>query len=736
MKRIALMIGLIFLARCAFAQTYGRLDFSLQNAQGQAIAGATVNVYSQANCGGPAGALATLYPTATGGTPLTQPLITNGFGASKAYAAQGCYTVVYYSNYTGTLTFADQNAIAASSINADTALTCANQASLVGSVIYDCFLYQDGTVWSAQTAQSGNSQWQVTGDGAKVVSQHLIPKSGPPTGNYYAWLPNTSTLGGTPSPITTMGGTFRFCSNNDGNPYAPGQIAATMLASNVNNDLGHGFMHLELGPTTWVLADTLTNTGGFVTVGKGVQNIKPDCTTEYAVEMDIDVAAGTVKVILPGGQVVNITDSQITTINPVKGGWQARDVNDGSVDPGWGSVWMGGPSQAKKFAATAGHSADINALQGVNNTYQYVYPDGMGPTFTLSGAAGLYRISTGMPISTFLLDEDVCLTANIPATAEQTLCFKAISRNGSGTMQGWQISDEGGALIDYAVVSNDGAGNLALDLHKNTASTLVMSMRGTGVFTPVTTYTVGATPYANQFVINFLTNPPPPFQITIPAGPGWVTVASQDVGSANQQLTGRFIMTAAGTPGASVIEDLDLEVSGYSNGTGTCIIPRAEGVGFGGAPTSPVTRARCTTNGAGHLIHLDIYNATNQAVTLTAANGTQTGAWTLNPNPTLGAVALADGGPDVAFQLATTAQALSLQLNGGIAMTGNQGNGALVQHSTGSTSTGGMAVYDANGNTINASTPSVNHAACWKANGVIGYCSVVVDASGICGTCN
>lgn len=31
---------------------------------------------------------------------------------------------------------------------------------------------------------------------------------------------------------------------------------------------------------------------------------------------------------------------------------------------------------------------------------------------------------------------------------------------------------------------------------------------------------------------------------------------------------------------------------------------------------------------------------------------------------------------------------------------------------------------------------STNHAVCWKANGVLGYCSAVVDSSGICGTCN
>lgn len=51
MKIIALLV--LAFGTAASAQTYGRLDFSLQNAQGQAISGARVNVYSQTACGAP-----------------------------------------------------------------------------------------------------------------------------------------------------------------------------------------------------------------------------------------------------------------------------------------------------------------------------------------------------------------------------------------------------------------------------------------------------------------------------------------------------------------------------------------------------------------------------------------------------------------------------------------------------------------------------------------------------------
>jgi hypothetical protein len=42
----------------------------------------------------------------------------------------------------------------------------------------------------------------------------------------------------------------------------------------------------------------------------------------------------------------------------------------------------------------------------------------------------------------------------------------------------------------------------------------------------------------------------------------------------------------------------------------------------------------------------------------------------------------------------------SLKIASGVAMTDNQGNGTLIQHSTGTTTAGHPAVYDANGNTI------------------------------------
>lgn len=49
----------------------------------------------------------------------------------------------------------------------------------------------------------------------------------------------------------------------------------------------------------------------------------------------------------------------------------------------------------------------------------------------------------------------------------------------------------------------------------------------------------------------------------------------------------------------------------------------------------------------------------------------------------------------------------SLQIASGTAMTGSQGNGVLVQHSTGTVTSGDPAAFDANGNTVNATAANV-----------------------------
>lgn len=75
-----------------------RFDVTVQDAQGNALSGADVYFCTQpANTSTiPPSPLATIYGIITGGTPLTQPVITNGFGQAFAYMDDSVlYTVVY-----------------------------------------------------------------------------------------------------------------------------------------------------------------------------------------------------------------------------------------------------------------------------------------------------------------------------------------------------------------------------------------------------------------------------------------------------------------------------------------------------------------------------------------------------------------------------------------------------------------------------------------------------------------
>jgi hypothetical protein len=78
--------------------TFARDDRWLTDAQGRALAGAQVYYCTQpANTANvPPSPLATVYTDSTGDTPVTQPLITDGFGHCDAYLNNAVlYTVVF-----------------------------------------------------------------------------------------------------------------------------------------------------------------------------------------------------------------------------------------------------------------------------------------------------------------------------------------------------------------------------------------------------------------------------------------------------------------------------------------------------------------------------------------------------------------------------------------------------------------------------------------------------------------
>lgn len=123
---------------------------------------------------------------------------------------------------------------------------------------------------------------------------------------------------------------------------------------------------------------------------------------------------------------------------------------------------------------------------------------------------------------------------------------------------------------------------------------------------------------------------------------------------------------------------------------------------LGGAPVG---------GGGGTANQLAFYAATGAAVTGTSAIPTAITATTQSPGSNNTRVATT-----AYVALPGAIAPSSLKIAAGTAMTGNQGNGTLLQHSTGATTTGAGAVFDANGNIVaSTATPrTCNSNGCYR----------------------
>ena len=203
-------------------------------------------------------------------------------------------------------------------------------------MIYDTFQYPDGTLLNGKTAQSGNSVWSVGGNGV-IEGNHLINNAPPDQlGTMTAMLPNTTSVGGTPQPVTTVGGTIRMCPSASGT-YDPSYTSVGMIAFHDYSNV----IEIGIGPTSWWLTKEVNGVG--TTLLEGTENLAVDCTSEYTVQMMINQAAGTLQVIPPSGiPSPVITDPDITQINALYGDWEPENNAPYKYVGEWGSVWLGG----------------------------------------------------------------------------------------------------------------------------------------------------------------------------------------------------------------------------------------------------------------------------------------------------------------------------------------------------------------------------------------------------------
>ncbi len=114
---------------------YRRDDWSTDGL-GRALSGLQVYVcYQPADTESvPPSPLATIYSDNAGADPITQPVLTDGFGHSFWYAPEGSYTIVFYSPLTQEVVLEDQALVPYASVTVTYKNDTSNAGSITGSI--------------------------------------------------------------------------------------------------------------------------------------------------------------------------------------------------------------------------------------------------------------------------------------------------------------------------------------------------------------------------------------------------------------------------------------------------------------------------------------------------------------------------------------------------------------------------------------------------------------------------
>ena len=247
--------------------------------------------------------------------------------------------------------------LAASAHAQPNGITGLEQRASAPIINYDTFDYPNGTLIDGQTTADGNSVWSEGAHTAVVQNGELTN-----TGNSYSSFGYTTTPGGTPQPVPSFGGTFKYKIN-------PGNGVSTVLIAD-KDGLLQKFIHLELGVYTWTLTVADAPTYPFATYISSDAYLRPlTVGVQYGASMDIDPVGCKVTINLPDGQSKTFTHPAVCDINPKFPRYQLG----ASTTPGtavWTSVWAG-PSKAKTFAAL-GQAADQLDLSNLLSTFNVV----------------------------------------------------------------------------------------------------------------------------------------------------------------------------------------------------------------------------------------------------------------------------------------------------------------------------------------------------------------------------
>jgi hypothetical protein len=232
-------------------------------------------------------------------------------------------------------------------------------------LIYGIFDLPDGTTITGNVLESGNSAWTNLGAGnfMAVDGESTNGNAGcspaPGCSNTYNDFPNSATLGGTPQPITSQGGSFRF--NNDQMALALIADAGTGGSSFVN------FLHLNFGPHGWALTYCVTGTcpSGFTVLGTGSYSLI--IGQPYGISWDLDQPNHRVRLHLPDGTNTGWYTFSSSMPALVYNRFQIGGFSS-PLSARWLNVWSGqSKAEALVAAGRGAPMAEITRLNGLQN---------------------------------------------------------------------------------------------------------------------------------------------------------------------------------------------------------------------------------------------------------------------------------------------------------------------------------------------------------------------------------
>ena len=348
-------------------------------------------------------------------------------------------------------------------------------------MIYDTFQYPDGTLLNGKTAQSGNSVWSVGGNGV-IEGNHLINNAPPDQlGTMTAMLPNTTSVGGTPQPVTTVGGTIRMCPSASGT-YDPSYTSVGMIAFHDYSNV----IEIGIGPTSWWLTKEVNGVG--TTLLEGTENLAVDCTSEYTVQMMINQAAGTLQVIPPSGiPSPVITDPDITQIDALYGDWEPENNAPYKYVGEWGSVWLGG-GYVSASTPLIGGSATITvpagslALGTDTLTATYIPDTDSSPIY--NGEAGTGSVAVSKVIPSVMVTPS---STSITTIQEMTVTVAVSGGTGAPVPTGTVVLS-GGGYTSSAVTLTSGSATIRISAEVLAAGTDTLTATYTPDATSSATY--------------------------------------------------------------------------------------------------------------------------------------------------------------------------------------------------------------------------------------------------------